>query len=87
MKALSAAKIEKMSAADYLTYLTDMNAGMDYRLAMEENSAKAEKKGIEKGIEKLLINNILSVEQIADAYNVTIDYVLQINKRLVKSMV
>ena len=91
MKALTSAEIENMEPLEYVAYLADMNAEMDYEMAMAENAAKAEKRGmergmergIEKGIERLLKNMILSIEQIADTYEVPIDYVLRIKNRIV----
>ena len=74
--------------------------------AMEENVAKAKKRGYEEGFQisyeegfqigleegkvevvemsigKLAKNGILSIEQIADIYEVPIDYVLKIKNRI-----
>lgn len=86
MKALSTAEIDNMEPLEYVAYLAAMNAEMDYELAMEANAARAEKRGmergIEKGIEKLLKNGILSDIQIADTFEVSIDYIMKIKKRL-----
>ena len=86
MKALSTAEIDNMEPLEYVAYLAAMNAEMDYELAMEANAARAEKrgmeKGIEKGIEKLLKNGILSEIQIADTFEVSVDYIMKIKNRL-----
>ena len=49
MKALTTAEIDNMEPLEYVAYLADMNVEMDYEMAMEENAAKAEKRGMEKG--------------------------------------
>ena len=89
MKALTTAEIDNMEPLEYVAYLADMNVEMDYEMAMEENAAKAEKRGMEKGreqereqgIKRLLKNAILSIEQIADTFQVSVDYVLKIKNR------
>ncbi len=86
MKALSAAKIEKMSPLEYTAYLMAKNAKMDYDMTLEY----AEKKGMEKGMEKEKINNIkkllqlgtLTIEEIATVFDVPFPYVLAIKKKV-----
>ena len=85
MKALSAAKLNKMDVLDYLSYLKRSNDKMDTELALEY----AEEKGMEKGrvesIELLLKQGILSVELIADGFKVSVDSVLKIKENMGKS--
>jgi hypothetical protein len=70
MKALTAAKINKMDVLDYLAYVKRSNDAMDTEAALdyaeEKGMAKGIEKGIDKGIELLLKQEILSIELIAD---------------------
>jgi predicted transposase YdaD len=86
MKALSVCKIDKLDPMEQVAYLTRRNAKMDYEAtldyAKEQGIEQGIEQGMDKGIEKLLNKNILTIEQIADTYDVTIEYVLKIQDRL-----
>ena len=79
MKALAATKINKMDPMEYVAYLMRRNAKMDYEATLDY----AKEQGMEKGIELLLKQGVLSIELIADAYKVSVDYIFKIKEKLI----
>lgn len=79
MKALAATKINKMDPMEYVAYLMRRNAKMDYEATLDY----AKEQGMEKGMELLLKQGVLSTELIADAYKVSVDYILKIKEKLI----
>ncbi len=83
MKALAATKINKMDPMEYVAYLMRRNAKMDYEATLDYAKEQGMEKGMEKGMELLLKQGVLSTELIADAYKVSVDYILKIKEKLI----